>query len=503
MRNEPITNFVIVGGGTAGCMAAAIMARFLDSRYTITLVESDAIGTVGVGGATIPMLRFVNQALGFAEDDFIRATQGTFKLGIEFDGWLRPGEKYIHAFGGMGRQVSLLPFYQYWLRYRAEGGTKSIWDFSPAARGAYAHKFAPIEAAAGSAPTNLSWAYHFDAGLYAGYLRRYAEANGVTRREGMIERVELDGESGHIAALQLQDGSTVSGDFFLDCSGFRGLLSGEALGVSYDDWSHYLPSDRAIAVPCERADPLLPYTRSTARKAGWQWRIPLQHRTGNGHVYCSQYLSDDEATAMLLANLDGTPTADPRPIRFTTGMRAAPWHKNCVAIGLASGFMEPLESTSIHLVQSAVDRFLKFLPAGAISDTDIAEYNRQTRFEWESIRDFLILHYNATSRDDSDFWNYVRTMPVPDTLTEKVEIFKANGQIFREEDELFTETSWAAVMMGQGIGMGGHNAMADALDPAKTRTEVDEMEKSIRYLVQHMPGHGDYLQRYCPAPIAA
>lgn len=498
MRNEPITNFVIVGGGTAGWMAAAIMARFLDSRYTITLVESDAIGTVGVGEATIPMLRFVNQALGFAEDDFIRATQGTFKLGIEFDGWLRPGEKYIHAFGGMGRQVSLLPFYQYWLRYRAEGGTKSIWDFSPAARGAYAHKFAPIEAAAGSAPTNLSWAYHFDAGLYAGYLRRYAEANGVTRREGMIERVELDGESGHIAALQLQDGSTVSGDFFLDCSGFRGLLSGEALGVSYDDWSHYLPCDRAIAVPCERADPLLPYTRSTARKAGWQWRIPLQHRTGNGHVYCSQYLSDDEATAMLLANLDGKPTADPRPIRFTTGMRAAPWHKNCVAIGLASGFMEPLESTSIHLVQSAVDRFLKFLPAGAISDTDIAEYNRQTRFEWESIRDFLILHYHRNEREE-DFWRACAAMDIPATLHDKIALFAESGRIFREHEELFTEVGWMQVMLGQGIMPAAYHPIAGGMTGQQLGELMQIADKAATLVVDKMIDHSEFIERHCRA----
>jgi len=353
--------------------------------------------------------------------------------------------------------------------------------------------------------SQVTYAFHFDASLYARYLRKYAEARGVKRVEGQIEHVQLRAADGFVEAVQLKDGTRVAGELFIDCSGFRGLLIEQALETGYDDWSNYLPCNRAVALPCQREDgsPPPPFTRATAHSAGWQWQVPLQHRNGNGHVYCSSYMEDQEALDILLGNIAGKPQAEPNFLRFVTGRRKKFWNKNVVALGLAAGFMEPLESTSIHLINTGIDKLLSLLSLDGVNQAQEDAFNRLTGREYARIRDFLILHYNATQRTDSDFWNYVRTMEVPDTLTEKVEIFRANGQIFREEDELFTETSWAAVMMGQGIQMGGHNAMADALDPAKTRTEVDEMEKSIRYLVQHMPGHGDYLARYCPAPIAA
>ena len=498
MTDQPITRFVIVGGGTAGWMTAALLARFLDSRYSITLVESDDIGTVGVGEATIPGLRYVNRALGFDEADFVRATKGTFKLGIEFDGWREEGHRYIHAFGEMGRSLSLLPFYQYWLRHRAEGGDKALWDFSACAKAAYAHKFAPVEAAPGAPPTNLAWAYHFDAGLYASYLRRYAEANGVERIDGTISHVECGRETGRIERLVLENGQSIEGQMFLDCSGFRSLLLGEALGIGFDDWSEWLPCDRAWAVPCKRTTPTLPYTRAIAREAGWQWRIPLQHRTGNGHVFASAYMAEDEACDILLSNLDSEPLADPRLIRFTTGMRRESWHGNCVAIGLAAGFMEPLESTSIHLVQSAVERFLKFLPGNGIASADVAEYNRQTRTEWEAIRDFLILHYHRNNRSEP-FWRDRAAAPIPDSLANRLALFEENGRIFRERDELFAEIGWVQVMLGQGVQPQGYHPIAGGLAPDKLAEFMDLAGRASDQIVARMPSHDDFIARHCAA----
>ena len=401
-----LPRFVVVGGGTAGWMAAAALARFLGPEAGIRLVESDEIGTVGVGEATIPQIRLFNEALGIDEDDFVRATQGSFKLGIEFVGWNGPGSRYLHAFGSVGRPLGLVPFHHYWLRHRAEGGETALWDYSPAAIGAKANRFGRIEDEPGRLPSGLAWAYHFDASLYAAYLRRYGEERGVQRTEGRIAEVEK-GDAG-IAAVLLESGERIAGDFFIDCSGFRGLLIEGALTTGYEDWSHWLPCDRALAVPCTRVEPLTPYTRATAREAGWQWRIALQHRTGNGYVYASGHIGDDEAAASLLANLDGEPLGDPRPLRFTAGRRRKAWNRNCLALGLAGGFLEPLESTSIHLVQSGIARFLQLLPgSGGVNEADAAEYNRQTEFEWESIRDFLILHYHSNGRDGA-FWRACR-----------------------------------------------------------------------------------------------
>ena len=375
--NEAIRrNIVIIGGGTAGWMAAAALARFVGQSSKITLIESDEIGTVGVGEATIPQLKLFNAGLGIVEADFVRATQGTFKLGIEFAGWNGADSRYIHAFGAVGRPLGLLPFHHYWLRHRAQGGAASLWDFSSAAQAAARSRFAPPADAPGQLPSGYDYAFHFDAGLYAAFLRRYAEARGVVRTEGRIGEVRLRPEDGSVEGVTLASGQRVDGDLFIDCSGFRGLVIEQALGAGYEDWSHWLPCNRALAVPCTRVAPLTPFTRASARDAGWQWRIPLQHRTGNGYVYCSDFISDDAAADTLLANLDGAPLADPRPLKFVTGKRKAAWVKNCVALGLAAGFMEPLESTSIHLVQAGIARLLQLFPTAGFDAADIAEFNR-------------------------------------------------------------------------------------------------------------------------------
>jgi tryptophan halogenase len=497
MLGQRISEFVIVGGGTAGWMAAAALARFLGPLARIQLIESDAIGTVGVGEATIPQIHLFNQGLGIDEDDFVRATQGSFKLGIEFVDWGAPGERYIHAFGAVGRALGLIPFHHYWLRHRAEGGATSLWDYSPAAVAAQANRFArPVEQP-GKLPSGVNYAYHFDASLYAAYLRRYAEARGVQRIEGRVVAVDHAADGG-IAAVRLEGERWVAGQFFIDCSGFRGLLIEDALGAGYDDWSRWLPCDRALAVPCETVSPLAPYTRSTAREAGWQWRIPLQHRTGNGLVYCSDHLSDDRAHDILMAGLDGAPLAGSRPLKFVSGKRRRAWVKNCVALGLAAGFMEPLESTSIHLVQSGIARLLQLLPGRGIADAEIAEFNRQTDFEWSAIRDFIALHYHANRRD-GPFWQMCRNMTPPEGLARKLALFRAGARIVRDHDELFTETGWMQVMIGQGIEPAQWHPLADAL----SREQLDEFLALARGHAAHvagaMPDHAAYIAANCAA----
>jgi tryptophan halogenase len=495
--SEEARHITIVGGGTAGWMTAASLARFLDRRYRVQLIESDEIGIVGVGEATIPQIQLFNQALGLDENDFLRQTHGTFKLGIQFVDWLRPGHRYIHAFGQIGRPLGLLPFHQYWLRYRATGGELGIEAFSLNASAALQNKFTRQTKPANAALPPMTYAFHFDASLYAKYLRKYAEQRGVVRIEGKIERVTQRSEDGSIDAVVLANGQRVGGDLFIDCSGFRGLLIEQTLKTGYDDWSQWLPCDRAMAVPCARAGEFTPYTRSSARAAGWQWRIPLQHRTGNGYVYSSRHLSDDEAAATLLANLDGEALADPRPLRFVAGKRKKFWNRNCVAIGLAGGFMEPLESTSIHLVQTAIARLLAFLPDGKPRPADIDEFNRQSAFEYERIRDFLVLHYKAVERNDTPFWHYCRTMPIPEELQRKLDLFAAGGRIVRHNDELFTEVGWLQVLLGQGVRPAGHHPLADQLSAG----ELAEFMNLIRTVIQHetgtMPAHADFVARHC------
>ena len=499
----PINHIVIVGGGTAGWMAAAVLSRLKKGRQLeITLVESEAIGTVGVGEATIPPFVEFNQLLEIDERELLSESQGSFKLGIQFENWGQVGDSYLHPFGAYGYEMGGIAFHQVWRRLREAGEKRPIQAFNVETMAAYFGKFARTQDYARDDLPPVNYAYHLDAGRYAAYLRKYAEKLGVVRQEGRISDVALDAETGFVSSVDLESGETISGDLFIDCSGFRGLLIEQALETGYEDWTHWLPCNRAVALPCNRDDGSAPppFTKATAHAAGWQWQVPLQHRNGNGHVYCDAYMSADEAHDILVNNIAGKPTAEPNHLRFVTGRRKKFWNKNVVALGLSAGFMEPLESTSIHLINTGLNKLIAVLALEGINKTQEDTFNRLTAKEYARIRDFLILHYNATERTDSEFWNYCRTMSVPDTLTEKIELFKMNGQIFREEDELFTETSWAAVMMGQRIAMGGHNPVADTLDLPSTTSELDEMEKSIRYLVQQMPGHGEYLQRYCPAP---
>jgi len=497
----PSRNIVIVGGGTAGWMAAAALARFLGPAASIRLIESDEIGTVGVGEATIPQIRLFNEGLGIDENDFLRATAGTFKLGIEFADWLRPGHRYLHAFGSIGRPLGLIPFHHYWLRHRAEGGVDDLWAFSASAEAARQNRFARPEDRPGRLQSGVNYAFHFDAWLYAAYLRRYSEARGVRRIEGRIVEVALRGGDGFIEAVTLGSGERVEGDLFIDCSGFRGLLIEQALETGYEDWSRWLPCNRALAVPCASAESLTPFTRSTARPAGWQWRIPLQHRIGNGYVYCSDFVSDDEAAATLLANLDGEPLAAPRPLRFVTGKRRKAWNRNCIALGLAAGFMEPLESTSIHLVQAGIARLLQLLPRGEVTEAETAEFNRQTDVEWQAIRDFIILHYKANQREGA-FWTQCREMKVPDTLAHKIELFRAGGRIFRIDEELFTEPGWLQVMVGQGIVPGSYHPLADQLSAPQMAEFLELGRKHVAHVVSAMPRHEDFIARHCAMPAA-
>jgi len=492
---------IIVGGGTAGWMAAAALARFLGHKADIRLVESDEIGTVGVGEATIPQIRLFNHGLGIDEDDFVRATAGTFKLGIQFADWLRPGHRYIHAFGTIGRSLGLIPFHHYFLRHARENGGGDLWAFSASAEAARQNRFGRPDDRPGRLPSGVNYAFHFDAALYAAYLRRYAEARGVRRIEGRIVDAALNGETGFVEAVTLATGERLAGDVFIDCSGFRGLVIEQALKTGYEDWSHWLPCNRALAVPCASVAPLTPYTRAIARPAGWQWRIPLQHRIGNGYVYCSDHVSDGDAAAALLANLDGAALAEPRPLRFVTGKRRKAWNRNCVVLGLAAGFMEPLESTSIHLIQSGIARLLQLFPRERVGEVEAAEFNRQTDVEWRSIRDFLILHYKANGREEP-FWRACREMSIPDTLGHKIALFRQSARIFRVEEELFAEPGWLQVMLGQGIEPGSYHPLADQLSPGQLAEFLALARRHAAQVAAAMPAHADFIARHCAVPSA-
>ena len=498
---------VIVGGGTAGWIAAAAFARLLGHSLDIELVESDAIGTVGVGEATIPQILRLNAILGLDEHDFLKRTSGTFKLGIEFVDWGRKGSRYLHTFGDTGMPLGHVPFHHYWRRSASVAGgdpaAGGLWHYSLHQLAADQARFGKIDRVGNTAMAGLAYAYHFDAGRYARYLRAYAEARGVQRTEGMVESVERDSESGDIRSIRLGGDRAVAGDFFIDCTGFRALLLGEALGVGYQDWSHWLPCDRALAVPSERLPTLVPYTRATAKSAGWQWRIPLQHRTGNGHVYSSGFTSDTEAADKLLAGLDTKPLGDPRPIRFTTGRREMFWSHNCAAIGLSSGFLEPLESTSIHLIQSHVSRLIQLFPSSGNADAERAEYNRRCAAEVEQVRDFLILHYHRTDREDSEFWRYCKHMDVPDTLAQKLALFAASGRVGRDVDDLFRDASWVQVMLGQGIVPAGYDPMADQISPAQLAEFLANVRRLIERAIRDLPSHENYIAQNCAAAALA
>ncbi len=500
---EPVT-FAIIGGGTAGWMSAALLSRFSENGYKVILVESEDIGTVGVGEATIPQINLFNTALGIDEDEFVRETQGTFKLGIEFVDWHRKGAAYMHAFGAVGRDIGIVPFQHYWHRAHSLGKAKDLRHYALNEMAALGGRMQRGPLRTTDRLGDMPYAFHFDAGLYAAYLRRYAEARGAQRIEGKITTADLDPETGHVTCVRLEDGQSVSADYFIDCSGFRGLLIEEALKTGYDDWTHWLPCNRALAVPCAHGSgEITPYTRSTARDAGWQWRIPLQHRIGNGYVFCSDFISEDDARATLLANLDGAAQAEPRLLKFVTGKRRKFWNKNVIAVGLASGFMEPLESTSIHLIQSSLSRLLKMLPGKQVNPAVADEFNRQADFEYERIRDFLILHYKATERDDTPFWRHCRDMAIPDTLTAKIELFRANGHIFREHEELFTEVGWLQVFVGQGVLPEGHHPLADDVEEKDLADYMETLELLIAREVRQMPSHMDFIRKHCSAKAAA
>jgi len=498
-----LKRIVIAGGGTAGWMTAAALSSMLDPRQvSVTLIESDEIGTIGVGEATIPDILSFNRMLGLDEAAFMRATQATFKLGIEFRDWARKGDVYFHPFSVHGVDMKGIDFHQYWLRDRAEGAKYPIEDYSLCAIAGKLNRFTLPSPDPRTLLSYIRYAYHFDATLYARFLRQYAEARGVKRVEGKIQEVSQAPESGHITGLRLDGERTVEGDFFFDCTGFRGLLIAQTLGSPLVDWSHWLPCDSALAVPCAHGGPLTPYTRATARTAGWQWRIPTQRRTGNGHIYCREFMSDDEATSILLANLDGEALAAPRQIRFKAGRRETSWEKNCIAIGLSSGFLEPLESTSIYLIQEGISRFIALFPDASLPEVVRGEYNRHMRQEYEQVRDFIILHFAATERDDTPFWNHCRNMEIPDTLRHKIALFREAGRVFRYEDELFSRPSWVAVLSGQRIVPAHCDPIVATLPAEDIRSSLDSMRIAMNQAAGSMPTHEEFLRRYCQADLA-
>ena len=485
-------------------MTAAALADAVGQSCTITLIESEAIGTVGVGEATIPPIRNFNQRLGIDEATFVRETAGSYKLGIQFVDWARLGHAYFHPFGQYGAEFDKVPFYHYWMREHLAGRIDGpIDEFSMCWAMAKAGKFAHPELDRRKIQSTFDYAYHFDAGLYAAFLRKFAEARGVRRMEGRVVEVAQNGDSGFIQSVTLDNGQSVAGDLFVDCSGFGGLLIEDTLKTGYENWQHWLPCDRAIAVPCTKGQEITPYTRSTAKSAGWQWRIPLQHRTGNGYVHCSQFISEEEASQTLLSSLDGEPLADPRTLRFVTGRRRRFWDKNCVAIGLSAGFMEPLESTSLHLIQYGILRLIALLPDKTMSPLLAREYNAQTGAEYERIRDFLILHYKATTRDDAELWRYCAAMEIPDTLQYKIDHFRNHGMIVSDERELFANPSWIAVYLGQDIVPRHAPALAEMRDAVPVAERMEMVTQAMAEAVAEMPAHADFLNQYCRSPFAA
>jgi tryptophan halogenase len=496
---------VIVGGGSAGWMCAAACAQVLHpDRYSLTLIESDDIGTVGVGEATLPALHDFNEMLGLDEAQFMRETQGTFKLGIEFRGWDRPGQHYVHPFGAFGELWGGVEFQHFWMRARLQGlNPPPLEEFSCAVRACARNAFDfPDKHVIRS--TFYGYAYHFDAGLYASFLRRWASARGVTRIEGQVVDV-AQAANGDIQSLTLKSGQQIAGDFFIDCSGFRSLLLGDKLGVPWEDWSPWLPCDRAWAVPCDRSADFTPFTRSIAQKGGWIWRIPLQHRTGNGHVFSTSFVSEDEARATLLGQLDAKAQGEPRLLKFRAGRRSQAWKRNCVALGLASGFLEPLESTSLFLIQKAVQDMLRLLPspeAPGVDERLVREFNRRSDELYERIRDFLILHYTANRREGEPLWDHVRHYELPESLRHKLKLFDVRGHVPYFKDGFFSRDSWLAVLFGQGLMPRAYDRLADFM----TREQLDQKLRALHTRVVQdvaaMPSHAEVIARHCqPEPI--
>ena len=498
MSQRLAKQIVILGGGTAGWMTAAALARVLNGKVSVTVVESDEIKSVGVGEATVPGIVRYNDMLELNEDQFIRETSGTIKLGIEFVDWNFIGDKYMHAFGRYRHDIKLTSFEQIWQRLNLLGRASKLADYSITQTAAYAGRFMRPRFDVPDSPlADIAYAFHFDASLYARYLRKYAEQRGARRVEGRVIDVGLDA-GGNIASLKIADGMEITGEFFVDCTGFRGRLIEEVLKSGYDDWSNWLPANRAVTVHSSTEGAVLPYTRATARTGGWQWRIPLQHRIGNGYVFCNRYVSEDEATATLLGNLDGKALGSPWILRFVPGLRKRPWIRNCVAIGLASGFIEPLESTSIHQIQSAIFRLLKFLPSSVPSEADIAEYNRLTHKEYEHIRDFIVLHYHLNRRNEP-LWDFCRNMEIPESLRQKIALFKSHGRLFSETDELFAQGSWWQVMQGQGMRPSGYDPIVDVVDVEDLTAFFDSIKNAVHACIKGMPTHEAFLkQRVSP-----
>jgi tryptophan halogenase len=503
MNQQGIKKIVVVGGGTSGWMAAAALSKIMGPNLDITLIESEQIGTVGVGEATIPMIQLYNRVLGLDEDEFVRETNATFKLGIEFVNWRRLNHTYFHPFGLLGVDMEGISFTHYWMRWQKSGGSLDYSHFNAETEAARALRFMRVKGETGPmVMPNINYAFQFDASLYAAYLRRFSEKRGVKRVEGKIVDVQQDSHSGNIQTLKLESGEMISGDFFIDCSGFRGLLIEQVYKAGYDDWTHWLPVNRAVAVPCESAGELLPYTRSTAQEAGWQWRIPLQHRTGNGYVYSNQYISEDEAAAKLMARLDGAPRAEPRTLRFVTGRRKKSWIKNCVTLGLSSGFIEPLESTSIHLVQVAISKLLAMFPKDGLNERLINRFNKEMAFHYDDVKDFIIAHYKVTEREDTPFWKYVKHMQIPESLQEKLDIFMTRGEVMARQEELFKETSWFAVLAGQGLVPGTYHPVADAISEDELRLRLTKIRTGVQNRVNGMPSHKDFILKNCASTTA-
>ena len=491
----PIRRIVIVGGGTAGWMTAAAMSRFLGSpERRIVLIESETIGTVGVGEGTIPPIVEFNHSLGISEPEFLRETKASFKLGIEFVDWTEPGHHYFHQFGQIGRPLNGISFYQLWLKHRGNRSVGPLSAYSMSAVAAAQNRFAHPVFDTRSPLSGIGYAYHFDASLYAAFLRRYAEARGAERVEGKIVNVEQDPETGFVTAVRLEDDRAIKGDLFVDSSGFRSLLLGETMGVEFEDWSHWLPCDRALAVPSERVEPLLPYTRSTAKPAGWQWRIPLQHRIGNGHVYSSAEMSDEEAERILIEGLDAKPIAGVSRLKFKAGRRAKAWEGNVVAIGLSAGFLEPLESTSIHLIQHGIQKLVSLFPDLSFSPVERDEYNRHMVNSYEPVRDFIILHFKATRRD-GPFWEHLRATEVPDSLQHKIELFREHGRLFRYNEELFEIPSWAAVLIGQDVLPRAHDPLVDALPDEQVLAAMAELRRTYDAAAAALPPVSQFIDR--------
>ena len=497
MESNKIQKIVIAGGGPAGWMVAASLAKLLGKNLEITLVESEQIGTVGVGEATIPTILTLHELLKIKEQDFLVATQGTFKLGISFESWRDVGEDYIHSFGFTGQDSWAAGFQHFWLKGAELGIVSEYGEYCKEWIAAKQNRFAVIPHQ-GTAK-GLNYAYHIDASLYAKMLRKIAEEHGAVRQEGKIEEVEQDPESGFITALKMDSGDRIEGDLFIDCTGFPGLLIEQTLKAGYDDYTHWLPCDSAVAVQTEAVGPPIPYTRSIAREAGWQWRIPLQHRVGNGLVFSSEHWSDDEAIDILKSNIEGETLTEPRVLKFKTGQRKKHWHKNCVAVGLSSGFIEPLESTSIHLIQRSVIRLMQLFPYAGIREPDVTEFNRQMRTEVKHIRDFIVLHYHVTNRRDSEFWRYCSSMEVPDSLQHRIDLFQQTGRVFQVPTELFGENSWIQVMLGQGMFPEQYHPIVNMM----TREELEKFLTGIRgtamNLVSQLPEHQRFIDHYCRA----